>query len=433
VDVLDAQVEELGYEGLGYRIAELKPDVVGITTMTLCLFDVIKSTSVVKRVCPNAKVVLGGPHVHLFPEETIRLEGVDFLILGEGELSFTKLLNTLAQDKPLKDVPGLVFRDNGRVVKTGASPLLSDLDTLPHPARELVPYEKYTSILSPYNPITTIFTSRGCPYKCTFCNRPHLGKRFRARSHEDVVDEMVRCKEMGIKYTLVYDDTFTIDKKRVLDICERLIKERVGMHWDIRARVDTVNKHMLRKLKTAGCTGIHYGVESGSERILEILNKRISLSLVADVFKETRRAGLKTLAYFMIGCPTETLDEIKMTFNLARKLEPDYVHMTVLTPFPGTEIYRMALEEGVIKTDVWRKFAENPSPDFIPPVWGGSFSRNELMAILMRGYKKFYIRPSYIFHKILAVRCTSQLKRYIRAGFKVLRPDKSHLPDYLRH
>lgn len=428
VAVIDAQVEELSYEGLEKRISDFSPDVVGISVMTLCLFDVMKVIDTVKLVAPAAKVVLGGPHVHLYPDETIELKGVDFLILGEGEVSFVKLLDALEDKVSFSEVKGLVYREDSKVVKTGMSELVADLDVFPHPARHLVPFEKYTSILSELNPITTMFTSRGCPYKCTFCDRPHLGKRFRARSAASVVDEFKKCKEMGIKFILVYDDTFTVNKKRVMEICELLIKENVALNFDIRARVDTMNTEMLRALKEAGCTGIHYGVESGTDRILTILDKAINLELVSSVFKETMDMGIKTLGYFMIGCPTETREEMDETIEYACRLKADYVHMTVLTPFPGTKIYDMALKEGVIKSDVWREFAANPSVDFVPPIYAGIYNREELMAILMQGYKKFYTRPGYIINKLLELRSPAQFKKYVKAGLKVINPDKTHLP-----
>jgi len=428
VAVIDAQVDELSYEALSKRISDFAPDVVGISAMTLCLFDVIKVIETVRQVAPKAKVVLGGPHVHLYPDETIKLKGVDYLILGEGEVSFVKLLEAFEDKVRFSEVKGLVYREDGKIKKTGMSELVADLDVFPHPARHLVPYEKYTSILSELNPITTMFTSRGCPYQCTFCDRPHLGKRFRARSARSVVDEFKKCKEMGIKFILIYDDTFTVNKKRVMETCELLIKENVGLKFDIRARVDTMNTEMLIALKDAGCTGIHYGVESGTDRILGVLDKRISLELVKSVFKETMDMGMKTLGYFMIGCPTETRGEMDETIDFACRLKADYVHMTVLTPFPGTKIYEMALSEGVIKSDVWREFAANPSSDFVPPIYAGIYNREELMAILMQGYKKFYMRPGYIFHKLLELRSASQFKKYIRAGLKVINPDKTNLP-----
>ena len=190
VEVIDTQAEEIGYDRLKDVIRAKLPDVVGITAMTFTLIDVIKVINLIKSIRPEIKIVLGGPHVHIYPEETINIRGVDFLVLGEGEVTFKELVENIDNPARLSTIPGLVFKENGRVINTGARPLNEDLDSLPFPARHLTPVQKYSSLMARRIPITTMFTSRGCPYRCTFCDRPHLGKNFRARSAMNVVDEM---------------------------------------------------------------------------------------------------------------------------------------------------------------------------------------------------------------------------------------------------
>jgi radical SAM superfamily enzyme YgiQ (UPF0313 family) len=388
--------------------------------MTLTLIDAMKTVSLVKEADSAIKVVVGGPHVNLFPEESISLPGVDFLVLGEGEETFKDLLDCIDDEPRLKKTPGLVYRRLQETIHTGVRPALSDLDALPFPARDLVPYQKYSSLLAKRQPVTTIFTSRGCPFRCSFCDRPHLGKKFRARSPLSVVDEMQECVRMGINEFLVYDDTFTVNRRRVMEICGEISRRRLDIGFDVRSRVDTVDRDMLSALKRAGCQGIHYGVESGSERILKVLNKGIRISRVRDVFRETKKAGLPVLAYFMIGNPSETLEDIQETFRVMRGLKPDYVHMTVLTPFPGTQIYRDGLRLGIIDRDCWREFAADPDPDFTPPHWGEFFTREELNNLLVKGYKDFYMRPAYVLQRAAQVRTPGEFTRKLRAGLKVL-------------
>jgi radical SAM superfamily enzyme YgiQ (UPF0313 family) len=268
--------------------------------------------------------------------------------------------------------------------------------------------------------VTTIFTSRGCPFRCRFCDRPHLGKSFRARSAANVVDEIQACVDLGIGEFLVYDDTFTVNRRRVIEICDEIVRRGLDIGFDIRARVDTITDQMLGRLKAAGCQGIHYGVEAGSPPILANLDKDITLEQVRGAFELTRRHRIPILAYFMIGNPGETLAEIEESFRLARELKPDYVHMTVLTPFPGTAIYTEALERGIIERDVWRDFARRPDPSFQAPHWGEHFTRDELNDLLVRGYKRFYLRPRYILKRILNVRSFAELRRKARAGMGVL-------------
>jgi len=277
VCVLDAQVEELSYNDLASHVAGERPDLVGITTMTFTLVDVLRTVEVVKASAPEARVVLGGPHVHLYPRESVELPGVDFAIVGEGEYSLVALCDRLWEPQRWGEVPGLVYRRNGEVVANERPGLIEDLDALPFPARDLTPYHRYSSVLARRRPVTTMFTSRGCPYRCAFCDRPHLGKKFRAASARRVADEMQECVEMGIHEILVYDDTFTVSRRRVLEICAEIQRRGLDVGWDIRARVDTVDEEMLRALRAAGCERIHYGVEAGDDRFMAVLRKGITV------------------------------------------------------------------------------------------------------------------------------------------------------------
>jgi radical SAM superfamily enzyme YgiQ (UPF0313 family) len=177
---------------------------------------------------------------------------------------------------------------------------------------------------------------------------------------------------------------------------------------------------MLLLLKAAGCQGIHYGVEAGTKKILEVLRKGITLEQTEEIFRLTNRAGIRTLAYFMIGSPTETRADIEQTFRFAKKLNPDYMHLTILTPFPGTEIYRRGMESGIIKTDVWRDFSRNPYLGFTPPFWSENFTLDELKSLLIRGYREFYRRPGYLLKRAVEVRNFSEFVRKFRAGTRLL-------------
>jgi radical SAM superfamily enzyme YgiQ (UPF0313 family) len=421
ISIIDAQVEKLDYTALAEKIRLENPDVVGITAMTMTLIDVVKTTRLVKTINPSIQIVLGGPHVNLFPVETINIDSVDYLVLGEGEETFKDLVEAIDGQSDKNLIPGIVFREEGTVRNTGTRPLRNDLDELPFPARRLVPYEKYNSILFQGKIATTIFTSRGCPFKCSFCDRPHLGKVFRARSAENVVDELEACVQLGIRDFLFYDDTFTVVKQRVLDICNLIVQRGLDIRWDIRARVDTVDEEILFHLKKAGCQGVHYGIESGSKKILKVLKKGISIDQAIKIFKLTRKYKMAILGYFMIGNPSETVADIQTTFKVIKRLKPDFIHMTILTPFPGTKIYNDGLASGVIAKDYWQSFAEHPDIDFVPPHWGEFFSKDELNKILVKGYRSFYINPVYILRRTLKVRTFNEFKKKFVAGLKVFR------------
>ncbi len=420
VEVIDAQVEELTGEQLKERVRRAAPDVVGITAMTFTLLDVLETIRVVKAVAPEARVVIGGPHAHLFPVETLNLPGVDYVVMGEGEYVFSELVDNITQPDKLRQVQGLVFYAQGELVNTGRTAMIQDLDSLPFPARHLVPYQKYSSVIAKRTPITTMFTSRGCPFQCAFCDRPHLGKRFRARSPKNVVDEMEACTHLGIYEFLIYDDTFTVDKQRVMGICEEIQRRKLDIGWDVRARVDTVTPEMLKAMREAGCERIHYGVEAGTEKILKVLNKRITIEQVRQAFQWTKKVGMEVLAYFMIGAPTETREDILQTIKLSKELDPDYVHISILTPYPGTRIYFDALEQGVFESDYWQAFAANPTPDFQPRYWEEELTTAELIELSNYAYKSFYLRPRYALKQLLQVRSAGEFMRKARAALKVL-------------
>ncbi|MFH1610425.1 MAG: radical SAM protein [Patescibacteria group bacterium] len=421
IQILDLQLEEKNKKEIQEYLLQEKPDVVGLTAITFLMIDTIKLINLISKILPDTKIVLGGPHVNIYPNETIDIPGIDFLVLGEGEIPCLDLINNIEDKEKLKTIKGLVFKHDGQIVNTGNRELLEDLDQLPHPVRELTNYKKYYSTLSYKNPTTSMFTSRGCPYKCIFCDRPHLGKNFRARSAQNIVDEMEEIKELGIHEIFIYDDTFTINRERVVEVCNEILKRNLKINWDIRARVNTIDEELLILMKKAGCVRIHYGVESGVNEILKNLRKGITVDMVKKAFLATKKARIETAAYFMIGCPGEKLKDINQSIKLAKDLKPDYVHFSVLTPFPATEIYLVGLKNGLIKEDVWQKFAKHPTKDFVPPLWKENFNRVELIYHLKRAYKIFYLRPSYIFNRIFKLRSFTEFLNKAKVGLKMLR------------
>ncbi len=422
VRVIDAQVEELSYKKLQKRLEKTDFDIVGITVMTFTLIDVRKTVELIKKTKPEAKIILGGPHASIYPYETHKVFHADFVVIGEGETVFTKILQNLNNINELKKIHGLLFEhENGKVQLNKKLSYITEgeLNNLPFPSRHLTPYKKYSSILAKRTPITTLFTSRGCPYSCSFCNRPQMGKNFRALSPERVVKEIENCLELGIHEFLIYDDTFTIKKDRVKKICKLVVEKQLDIGFDIRARVDTIDEEMLILLQKAGCRGIHYGIEAGTEKILKVLKKGINLNKAKEIFLLTKKHNIQTLAYFMIGSPEETREDINETFIYLKKLNPDFIHLTILTPFPATEIYIKGLMDGQIKKDHWKEFALNPNDNFVPPHWDQFFTKDELEELIVKGYKDFYTRPSYIIKSIFKIKSLGELKRKVKAGLKV--------------
>lgn len=435
VHVVDAQGEYLNHAQVGEKVASFNPDVVGITAMTFTLLDVKYCVREIRKRC-EAKIVIGGPHVVIYPEETIDPNGLaaDYAVVGEGEITMDELLEAIRTgDKADQKI----WRQTR---------FIDDLDELPFPARELTPINNYYSILAVDTPTTTAFSSRGCPYVCSFCDRPALGKGFRAMNAKRVVDEMESCVEKGIKEIFFYDDTFSVSKKRVHEICDEIknrglaYQDKKGkwhhkIGWDIRTRVNVVDEKLLKNMKEAGCERIHFGIESAVARIIKELQKGITNDQVEDAFALCKKFDIKTLAYFMMGNPSETHEDIQETLKLAKRLRPDFMQMTILSPFPATQIYFRALKEGLVDRDVWKEYAVNMNEDFRPPLWEENFSRKEIEAELRWFYRNFYLDPYFIFNTVISVRSFGQFMRYAKAGISLLKmtliPDSKH-KDYWR-
>lgn len=424
VEIVDAQPHGYTYPQLEQVLRRHDFDVVGITAMTFTLIDVRKTCELVRKVAPQATIVLGGAHVHLYPDETIAWPEVDFLIQGEGELAFTDFLNKLHRPDLWRSVDGIVYRNEaGTVVNNGVAPSTQDLDELGLPARHKLDVSLYTSLLGKSDTITTMFTSRGCPFRCTFCDRPYspVISGFRWRSAKHVADEMEQCVELGITEAFIYDDTFTVRKDRVYELCDEIERRKLKFAWDVRAHVNTVTDDMLRRMAAAGCERIHYGVEVGNERMMKTIRKNHSLERVRNAFQWTKDAGMETLGYFIIGQQTETRHDIEDTMALAKMLDPHYVHFTIFCPYPGTEIYMKGLESGIIKEDVWGEFAKDPRPGFELPVWEENFTRQELRELLVKCYQSYYLRPGFVGRSVTRIRSMGELRRKMKAGLGVLR------------
>lgn len=422
VEIIDALAQKLSMQELETQIQQISPspDVIGITTTTFTLIDVQNIANIVKKINKNIHVVLGGSHVGIYPQETLAYKEVDSVVIGEGEVTFCELVKHLANGKSLEGVKGVGFKKNGKIFINQPREYIQDLNSLPFPARHLLPLNKYYSIHGQKEKMTTMFTSRGCPYNCLFCYHA-FGKKFRFRNPKNVIDELQEIINLGIKEVFFFDDLFTVKKDVVMGICDEIIKRKLDIIWEIRARINTVDKEMLQKLKSAGCIRISYGVEAGTDRILKVLRKGITTEQVIEVFKLTKASGLITYADFMIGSPGETKEEILETIRFAQKINPDFAQFSITTPYPNTDLYQLGLSKEIFKEDFWLKFAKNPTKDFIPQIWNENLSYDELIDLLNYAYKNFYVKPRFIIKRILKLKSIKDFFRYSKAALKIIK------------
>jgi len=283
----------------------------------------------------------------------------------------------------------------------------------------LLPYKRYSSILTPSDYETTMVTSRGCPYKCVFCKM--AVQKVYARSAEQVVEEFRQIEQLGIKDVQVYDDTFTWGQARAMDICQGIIDSGIKVNWAIRDRTNRVTPELYKQLKKAGCYRVHFGVETGSAKILKNSGKFLTLEQIREGVRIAKDIDMMIMTYFMFGFIDEEMSDAKMTIELAKELDADYASFGVLIPYPGTEIYKEGLTRGIIPRDYWRDFARSPSPDYeIPHLIEDHLSRQDLIELKNSAARSFYFRPKMIFRELRKLNSMSEFTKKAKMGFQIL-------------
>lgn len=402
VRVIDAQAERLSIEEVARAAKEFGPDLIGISAWTDWWYPSFSVGQRIRHILPNVHICYGGPHVSIYAETTLRLPHVDSVIVGDGEMPFLFLANMLANGKLEQGVPGLHFSETG--VQSGSSMyfIQGDLDELPHPDRTLLPITNYSSVLAKGRYVTTMVTSRGCPHKCTFCKLNF--QKTLCRSAENVAEEFRSINELGIGEVELYDDTFTWAPQRVLDICDSIVRDGLNVEWAIRDRVSNARADLMEAMYAAGCRRIHYGIESGSDTILDLMKKRITTAQARRAVALAKDHGMTVLTYFMFGNPGETVDDIRRTIDFAMELDADFAEFSITIPYAGTEMYDQAIRENMIESDYWQDYAALPVPDFMPPkIIEEAASLEQLIDFRDEAIRRFYFRPRYLAKQAMSV------------------------------
>ena len=399
VRVIESEALHYGYEDIYAEAEEFGPDIIGMPTFLNTIRRCFKLAGGFKLKLPKARIVLGGVQATLNTAESMAQRAVDFVIRGEGERAFRDLLAALEGNLSLSGVKGLVWRSGeGEVVYNESQPLIRELDTVPLPARHLFPMQSYHASSQLRRNTLHLFTSRGCPFRCSYCTS-HLtfGKTFRYHSSGRVIEEMLLLKEkfkaQGIQF---YDETFTLHKERVFELCDELIRRRIRIPWACFTRVNLVDRELLGRMREAGCYQIFYGVEAASQRLLDLIKKDITIEQIQNAFRWTRRAGIEALASFMIGLPTETVEESYATIDLAIEIGADYAQWQKTTPFPGTELFDICRRYGTILTEDWTKFTAWNELVYVTHGRTGE----DIMRIERAAFRRFYLRPGYLLSHI---------------------------------
>lgn len=422
VEIIDSVVEKLSLRNIIDRIKTSIPHIIGITASTYQIFEAAATAKALKKLKPDSVVILGGYHATGVPKETLeKFEGFNFVVFGEGEITALNLINTLINNQNPAKVNGVFYREKNSIVGTPPQSMLTNLDILPFPAFELLPIEKYKGIYSIFSNrerALSICTARGCPYNCNFCFKS-TGSIYRKRSINNVIEEIKRdIAEFGITQLIFTDETFSLEKERTLVLCETMIETGISkkIKWICQNRVDCVTPQLLKKMKEANCSVISYGVESGNQEILNKIKKGFILEQAVNAIKWTKEAGIFADTNFIIGHSYETKETIKDTINFSLKLDPDGASFSIMSPFPGTEIEKMA-EKGIggfrLLTKDWSKYGKQIGS----ALELADVSRTELERFHRLAYIKFFLRPSKFFN-LLKVVNTKAIPIYIIHNMK---------------
>ncbi len=381
------------------KLQSIKPEYIGITFVTPLIREADKLSLLIKKHLPAAIIIAGGPHSSSFPESTLEETNIDIVVIGEGDFTISEIVS----GQSLESIQGILYKKDGQNYFTEKRPYIKDLDVLPFPAYNLYDFHKYMvpAAIAKKNPVAWVETSRGCVFGCIYCNKSCFGQTFRFKSPERVAEEFKKIADLGFKEIHLTDDGFTTNIDRAKKICDLLIQNKSSIGWSTITgiRVDRVDLELLQKMKQAGCYRVYFGIESGSQTIINNIKKGIKLEQVVQAVQWAKKAGLEVAGYFMIGLPGETTQTMQETINFAIKLKLDLAKMSITIPLPGTPMFNDLREKSLIKTYDWEKFKfyTTPSEIYDHP--------NLSWPVILKYYTKFYrlvyLNPHYLINKLI--------------------------------
>lgn len=430
ISIIDCDIMHYSIEQAVQAVLLPDPDVVGFSVLSSSYLSAIEIAREIKRRKPGVAMIFGGPHPTALPDDVMKNGFVDVVCVGEGEETFHELLDAFSRNAGLADVKGILYRTtDGQVKRTARRDYIMDLDSIPYPARDLLPQEKYDTPGSSMPPgrfkYTYIMTSRGCPYQCVYCSsHVALGRKVRFRSIPNIIGEIEElATRYGIHYFRIMDDVFTIDKARVMELCGEIIRRKLNVVWDCMSRINLVDEQTLRAMKDSGCYMIMYGFESGSQDILNNIKKGTTLENALKITELTRKVGIKVCGNFMIGNPGETDASVEASIDFARKLRLDSVGVSITTPYPGTELFDLHREELGDRID-WNGFVSvsiNPDTERRPFISCCDWNTEELYQRYIYASRKINLQPHYVMQRFFQIRSMKEFFLLFRRVISILR------------
>jgi anaerobic magnesium-protoporphyrin IX monomethyl ester cyclase len=391
VKIIDLNVESKDYRTLPYSDFDL----VGISVDTMRYPASLKIAQAAKK--QKSVVVAGGQHVTFFDSEALSTGLFDFVVRGEGERTMLDLVKHIEEGNSFREVEGISFLSDGELVRTPSRPLIQNLDSVPFPARDLLPLQKYTITLKDRF-MTPALTSRGCPFNCDFCAASQFfGRKWRTRSMDNVMEE-IEClyEEYGYRAVAFFDDHFTLKPKRTVTFCENVLRNNWDLYWWAFSRVDTVvkNEELVELMARAGLKQVFIGFESGCQEVLDSYGKDLNVDSAFKAMEILKKYKITVWASFVIGALNETKKMIKQTIRFANRLNPRYIQFGILTPYPGTALYEKVKNR--LMTSNWKKFSGGDSVIKLDKL-----SPKELKKLFWRAHLSFYGRPKRLFSTVV--------------------------------
>jgi anaerobic magnesium-protoporphyrin IX monomethyl ester cyclase len=413
VKIIDADTQKgLTLDDIRQVINDFRPDIVGLTAYSIARRQVIDTAAFIKSISP-ALIVVGGPHVIVFPEDLSDCDSIDILAYGEGEFTMSDIAEYYLSRKDISQIDGILYKRDGQVIKTKSREFISDLDSLPYPAYHLLDdLEGYKPMQLLYKrlPMVTFITGRGCPFNCIFCNSI-WGKKIRLNSPEYIagfIRKMVR--EHHIKEILFYEDTFLINKDRVDRLCDIIISENIKIIWSCSANIRTVDKPILQKMKRAGCWLVSFGVESGNNEVLKFIRKPSTVEEARQACRWADEAGLKIRGFFIIGHLIDTRETIRDTINLAKTLPLFTVNICILQLLPGSKVREIAHNYGEVNYDLSLGTGHpGDTMSFVPK----GLTVEYLHRMQRQAYFEFFVRPVQIWRLVRSIDSLEDVKKYV--------------------
>lgn len=420
VKILDCVKEGLNFLEFKKQVQQYAPDIIGFQVFSQDLKSLEKSLALVKDINPKIITLAGGPHPSGLPEKTLKqFPKLDFLFCGEAEIGLPQLIKALPSLKHLDKIPGLGWRNKNQQIRVNPQVSVKNLDKLGLPAWDLLQPQTYPEapqgVVFRQSPIAPIMATRGCPFSCTFCAGWTIsGKKIRRRSVAHVLAEIeFLYTQYGIREIHILDDNFTLDQEYLIKFCRQLIKKNWGLTWCCPngVRLDTLNPKIIRLMKKAGCYYVSAGIESGSDRILKLMKKGTTTSIIRRKVDMVRKAGMTINGFFIIGFPGENKAEILKTINFARELNLSRAQFYNYLPLPRSEAYEKLIASGELKEESidWSQIFQADVP-YSPK----NISHRELKELQKLAHRQFYLRPKILYRLLREIHSPQQIKYLIR-------------------